>query len=123
MPAPHRPTRPVIIPKEAIEAEVARLAALPRPANGHRVSEVVNLDNGAGRSLAPGIGVSICVLNPGERTERRRQNSSVVNFCLAGGGLTLVSGKIVRFRQYDVWNTPSWSIYEHVNDTEEIQVR
>src|SRR5207247_1406565 len=32
----------VIIPKEAIEAEVDRLAALPPPENGRRISAIVN---------------------------------------------------------------------------------
>jgi gentisate 1,2-dioxygenase len=121
--APHRPTRPVVIPKEAIEAEAARLAGLPRPSNGHRVSEIVNSDAGIGNGLAPGIAASLCVLNPGERTEPRRHNSSVVNFCLSGGGRSMIAGKAVRFGQYDVWNTPSWAVYEHINDTDEVQVR
>jgi gentisate 1,2-dioxygenase len=121
--SPHRPMRPVVISKEAIGAEAARLAGLPRPANGHRVSQIVNPDSGVGGGLAPGIAVSLCVLNPGERTRPRRHNSSVVNFCVSGGGQSVISGKAIRFAQYDVWNTPPWAVYEHVNDTDEAQIR
>ncbi len=49
---------PVVIPKEAIEAEVERLASLPAPANGRRVSRVVNPLTGVGDGLAPGIEVA-----------------------------------------------------------------
>src|SRR5215472_16146882 len=67
---------PVVIPKEAIAAEVERLASLPRPANGRRVSYVVNPATGVGHGLAPGIAVSISVLLPGERRKPIRHNSS-----------------------------------------------
>ncbi len=120
---PARPTRPVIVPKEAIEAEVARLASLPPPANGRRVSIISNPATGVGHGLAPGTGVSLCVLNPGERTKPIRHNSSVVNFCLAGRGYSVIAGKRIEFEQYDVWNTPPWTVYEHVNDSDTIQVR
>jgi gentisate 1,2-dioxygenase len=120
---PHRPTRPVVIPKEAIAAEAARLGGLPRPANGHRISQIVNPDAGVGGGLAPGIAASLCVLNPGERTQPRRHNSSVVNFCVSGRGEAVIAGTRHRFAQYDVWNTPPWAVYEHINDTDEVQVR
>ncbi len=114
---------PVVVPKEAIEAEVARLAALPAPPNGRRVSHIVHPGAGAGDGFAPGIAVSISVLLPGERTQPIRHNSSQVNFCIRGGGQTKIAGKNIRYERYDVWNTPPWAIYEHWNDTEELQVR
>src|SRR5580704_14492616 len=48
------PTKPdllpaVTIPKEAIEAEVERLASLPAPANGRRASIIANPLTGPGR--------------------------------------------------------------------------
>jgi len=120
---PLRIGAPVVIPKEAIEAEVARLASLPAPANGRRVSMVRNPDTGIGNGLAHGTAVSLCVLKPGERTRPIRHNSSQVNFCIAGGGHSTIAGTRIAFGQYDVWNTPSWAVYEHANDTEQIQVR
>lgn len=120
---PPRLIPPVVVPKEAIEAEIERLASLPAPANGRRVSYFVNPATGAGNGFAPGIAVSLCVLKPGERTAPIRHNSSQVNFCIRGGGQTMIDGKCIRFEQYDVWNTPPWAVYQHLNDTGELQAR
>lgn len=114
---------PIVVPKEAIEAEVERLASLPPPANGRRVSLIVNSLAGAGNAFAPGTAVSLSVLKPGEATRPIRHNSSQVNFCIRGGGQTRIAGKCIRYEQYDVWNTPGWAVYEHVNDTDDLQVR
>lgn len=113
----------VTIPKEAIDAEIARLASLPAPANGRRVSKIANPLSGAGEGLAPGIEVSLSVLKPGERTTAVRHNASMVNFCIRGGGESTVDGKLIQYGQYDVFNSPSWVIYEHRNPTSELQVR
>jgi gentisate 1,2-dioxygenase len=114
---------PVVIPKEAIDAEIERLANLPLPPNGRRESCVVNPLTGVGDGLAPGIEVSISVLKPGEKTAPVRHNASLVNFCIQGGGRTNVDGKEISYSKYDVWTTPSWVIYEHENNTKELQVR
>src|SRR5467141_1936321 len=87
---------PVVVPKEAIEAEVERLASLPAPANGRRVSMIVNPLAGAGNAFAPGTAVSLSVLKPGEATRPIRHNSSQVNFCIRGGGQTRIGGKCIR---------------------------
>ena len=76
-----------------------------------------------GGGLAPGIEVSIHVLKPGERTSPIRHNSSQVNFCIRGGGEAIIDGKTIPYRQFDVFTTPSWVVYEHRNDTNELQVR
>jgi gentisate 1,2-dioxygenase len=120
---PMHPIAPVLIPKEALEAEVERLASLPAPANGRRVSRIVNPLTGVGDGLAPGTAVSLCVLKPGERTRPIRHNSSLVNFCIRGGGQTAIGPKTLRYEQYDVWTTPPWSVYEYSNDTSDLQVR
>ena len=113
----------VTIPKEAIDEEVERLASLPAPANGRRVSRIANPLTGVGEGLAPGIDVSISVLKPGESTTPIRHNSSQVNFCIRGGGEATVDGKVIQYGQYDVFNTPSWVVYQHRNDTNNLQVR
>jgi ornithine cyclodeaminase/alanine dehydrogenase-like protein (mu-crystallin family)/gentisate 1,2-dioxygenase len=123
-PAPkHKPHEPVIIAREDIEAEVARLAGLPPPANGRRMSLIVNPASGVGNGLAPGTSVSLSVLKPGERTQPIRHNVSLMNFCTGGRGTAIVDGKRIQFSQYDAWNIPPWSIYQHVNDSNELQVR
>ena len=58
----------IVIPKETIDAEVERLASLPRPANGRRRSLIAHPRAGKGNGLAAGIQVALDVLLPGERT-------------------------------------------------------
>lgn len=114
---------PVVIKKKEIDDEIERLATLPPPVNGRRESQVVHTQTGSGNGLAYTIGVSICVLRPGERTKPIRHNSSLIDFCIRGAGHTLVDGKRIDYKQYDVWTTPPWSVYENFNDTDELQVR
>src|ERR1700686_2437443 len=114
---------PVVIPKEAMDTEIERLASWPAPPNGLSESRVVNPLTGVGDGLAPGIEVSISVLKPGEKTAPVRHNASLVNFCIQGGGRTNVDNKEIRYSKYDVWTTPSWVVYEHENNTKKLQVR
>ncbi|MEP6656435.1 MAG: gentisate 1,2-dioxygenase, partial [Betaproteobacteria bacterium] len=115
---------PVIISKEEIDAEVRRLASLPAPADGRRESLIVHpLADPASPGLAPGIQVKLSVLQPGEKTKAFRHNATEVNFCIGGGGHTLVGGRRIEFQQYDVWNHPSYVPYVHANDGKELQVR
>ena len=114
----------LVITKEEIDTEIERLADLPIPANGRRQSLFVHPRATApGLGLAPGITLSLNVLKPGERTAPFRHNATEVNFCIQGAGQTEVAGKTIRFNQYDVWNHPSYTAYEHVNLTDELQVR
>ena len=114
----------LIIPKEHLDAEIERLAAVPLPANGRRSAWIVHpCAQEPGLGLAPGIRVSLDVLNPGEQTKPIRHNSTQVNFCIAGGGCAVIGGTRIGFAQYDVWNTPSMHTYWHVNDAAERQVR
>jgi gentisate 1,2-dioxygenase len=122
------PAKPELIPavtitKEAIDQEIDRLASLPVPANGRRISRIANPLTGVGEGLAPGIDVSIQVLKPGERTRQIRHNSSQVNFCIRGGGESIVDGKTIGYGQFDAFNIPSWVVYEHHNNTNDLQVR
>ncbi|SDI55612.1 gentisate 1,2-dioxygenase [Paraburkholderia steynii] len=115
---------PVVITGEEIEAEVARLADLPAPVDGRRQSLIVHpaaREHAPG--LAPGIQVMLQVLLPGESTRPMRHNATEVNFCIRGAGRTIVAGRSIAFSQYDVWNHPSYVPYQHINDTDEIQVR
>lgn len=114
----------IIISKEQIAAEVARLADLPAPEHGRRESLIVHPRATApGLGLAPGIRVTLSVLKPGERTRPFRHNATEVNFCIQGSGATLIGERRVDFRQYDVWNHPSYRTYVHVNDGKDLQVR
>jgi gentisate 1,2-dioxygenase len=125
----YRTTKPelwpsVVIPREDIEAETARLAALPRPVNGRRRALIVHpYAEEPGLGLAPGIQVSLDVLLPGEQTAPIRHNSSLVNFCISGGGTATIDGEQFTYGQFDVFCTPSMATYVHRNDTADISVR
>jgi len=114
----------LVISKEAIEGEVERLAALPRPGNGRRQSSIVHpYAKPPGLGLAPGIRVTLEVLLPGEASARIRHNSTQVNFCIRGGGVASANGRDIPFEQYDVWNFPCWTTYRHRNPNADLQVR
>jgi gentisate 1,2-dioxygenase len=117
------PWEPLVITKEQIEAEVERLASLPRPANGRRRSYFQHPRNKRAVGLAPGIQVSLDVLLPGEETTTFRQNSTQVNFVIRGKGESEISGVRRETALYDVWNTPSMRIYRHRNTGDDVYVR
>jgi len=114
---------PFVITKEQIDAEVQRLASLPRPGNGRRRSYFQHPRNLRSIGLAPGIQVSLDVLLPGEETATFRQNSTQVNFVIRGRGETEISGRRRETALYDVWNTPSMRIYRHRNTGDDLYVR
>jgi gentisate 1,2-dioxygenase len=117
----YRPLKPLLVKREEIEAEVQRLA--DGPFRGSRRSAIVHPGLLFSSSLYPAVSVSLNVLLPGERTRPHRHNSSVVNFAIRGGGRSIIGGRDIAWRQYDTWTTPPWTIHQHVNDTDEIQVR
>src|SRR5260370_11592357 len=74
----------IVVPKETIDAEVERLASLPRPANGRRRSIIAHPRAQSGNGLAAGIQVALDVLLPGERTVPYRQDSTQVTSVTLG---------------------------------------
>ncbi len=114
----------IVIRRAEIDAEVARLMMLPPPDDGRRRSLIVHPQSkGPGPGLAPGIEVSLNVLNPGERSQPIRHNSTQVDFCIQGAGSVEVGQKRFDFAQHDVWNVPSMTTYAYENETDELQVR
>jgi gentisate 1,2-dioxygenase len=119
----NEPWAPVIITREQMDAEIARLAEGPAPANGRRSALIVHPKaSPRAPGLAPGIQVVLTVLRPGERTAPFRHNATEVNICIQGSGVFLTQGREVRFNVFDVWNTPSYRPYVRVNDGEQLQV-
>jgi len=115
---------PIVVTKREIDAEVERLASLAAPADGRRESLIVHpLAAGDTPGFAPGIQVKLSVLKPGEKTRAFRHNATEVNFCIGGTGHTVVAGRRIDFRRYDVWNHPSYATYWHANDGADLQVR
>lgn len=118
--APCAPWSPVVIDAESIDAEVARLSTMPRPGDGRRASLIVHPRASAGSpGLAPGIEITLWVLNPGEATTPFRHNATEINFCIRGKGRIESETRTVSFEQQDVWNIPSFTVYSRVNDSDE----
>ena len=120
-PSTYRPLKPLIVTKAEIDAEIERLAAMPF--RGSRRSEIVNPALRQSGSMYPAVTISLNVLLPGERTVPHRHNSAVVNFAAHGSGTSLIGGRSIEWNQYDTWTTPPWMVHQHINDTDEIQVR
>lgn len=114
---------PVVITKEQLDTEIARLAAMPYPANGRRRSYIVHPQNKKSNGLAPGIEVALDVLLPGEETATFRQNSTQINFVIRGRGESDISGRRHDTSLHDVWNTPSMRIYRHRNTGDDVYAR
>ena len=115
---------PVIFTKEEISDEIERLAELEHPKHGYRSSILAHPKaDEYSLGLAPGIGVTLDVLRPGEKTQLFRHNATEVNFCIKGSGYTEIAGKKIDFNHYHVINHPSYTSYRHVNNTDKIQAR
>lgn len=105
---------PVIVSRQAIDREIERLAAAPRPANGRRATRIVHPQASApSNGFAPGIDVTLSVLLPGESTEPLRHNSSQVSLCLRGTGHVEIGDRSFDVEHYDAWNTPSMRAYRY----------
>ncbi len=127
---PDAPGEPVerwpalIVAREEIEAEIERLASLPRPGDGRRTSLIVHpRATRPGLGLAPGIRVALEVLLPGEETEPIRHNATQIGFCILGGGRVSIGEREIAFARHDVWNHPAWATYRYRNDTRALQAR
>ncbi len=115
---------PIVVTREAIAAEIDRLASLPLPGDGRRRSLIVHPQATApGLGLAPGIQVALEVLLPGETTTSVRHNSTSVGFCIGGTGAATVGAKQFAFDQHDVWCTPSMAPYTYTNTGTDVQAR
>lgn len=118
-----RPWGPLLVPRESIDAEIRRLAAMPRPTNGRRSSAIVHpFMRGDTLGLTPGTLVTLNVLRPGEETLPRRESSNQIEITIAGAGTVIVEEPFeVGFS--DVWTIPPMRTYSHRNTGRELWVR
>jgi gentisate 1,2-dioxygenase len=114
--------RPHLVTREAIDAEVERLAALPRPANGRRASRIVHPSASLSMGFTPGTDVSVQVLLPGESTTIARTNANQLEICIRGAG-TVQAGGGFRVGRHSVWTLPQMRGYAHRNDGDDLWVR
>jgi gentisate 1,2-dioxygenase len=124
LPSGPRAWAPVKISRAEIEAEMERLADLPRPANGRRAAEFVHPESTEpGIGLAPGVAVTLEVLLPGEQTTPIRENAGLVEICIQGRGRIHVNDTTIQLGRLDVCNIPSMKGYWFVNDGSELWAR
>ena len=115
---------PLLVPREAIEAEVERLAAGPLPASGRRAALIVHpMSTAPGLGISPGVDVTVSVLRPGEATVPARRNSNQVEFCIRGRGTVLADGQEIAVAKWGVWNMPSMRVHGYRNNGDDLFVR
>jgi gentisate 1,2-dioxygenase len=115
---------PLLVPREAIEAEIERLSEVPAGQGGRRSSVIVHPESTApGLGLSPGVDVTINVLKPGEETEPVRHNSNQVEFCLRGEGVVRAGDRQISVSKWSAWNIPSMKVYSHRNVGKDLFVR
>lgn len=113
---------PLLITREQIDAEVERLASLPLPANGRRMSRILHPAGTPGMGITQGTDVTIQVLKPGERTTPFRSNANALEICIRGEGTVVAQGGF-RVARQDVWTLPPMRAHAHVNDGADLWVR
>lgn len=101
------------VSREQIEAEVARLVALPEPADGSVRRSLIVHPNSRFRSLTPTIRVAIEVILPGERTSVTTRSSSSVELCIGGAGVAEVDGTRFETSKHDTWSVPNLTAKWH----------
>jgi gentisate 1,2-dioxygenase len=114
--------KPLLVTREAIDAEIARLSALPRPANGRRMSRIVHPSASLSMGVTPGTDITLQVLLPGERTTVMRTNANQLELCIHGGGTVSAEGGF-EVARHDVWTLPPMRTYAHRNDGDAPWVR
>lgn len=114
---------PLIVRGAEIDREIERLSSVEPTPDGRESLFVHPRAEPDIPSLAPGVRVSLSVLLPGERTAARRHTSTMVGFCIAGGGHVVIDGRRISFEKYDAWNHPSWRTYWYENTGDVPQVR
>ena len=114
----------LLVRRAEIEAQVERLAALPWPVGGRRRVLISHPDApGDAPGFTPSIRVALEVLLPGERSTPLAELGGVVGFCIRGSGQAVVADRLLDFDLHDVWSIPSLAPHQHINDSEDVQVR
>ncbi|MCS8129884.1 hypothetical protein N1E91_11735 [Pseudomonas aeruginosa] len=123
-PTPIKPWSPILVTREAIEAEIERLADMPLPADGRRSSLIVHpLCTDGSLGFGPGVDITINVLKPGEQTRPLRRNSNQIEFCIRGSGTLCVGEQVQTLTRWDVASVPSMQSYYHKNTGNDLWVR
>lgn len=104
-PRPH-PWSPLLVTRASIDEAIARMQ--DEAGAVRRAVEIVHPQaTEPGPGLAPGLSVSVNVLNPGEEVTISRDNASRVEFCIGGSGQVIAGGRTLSPTKFDIWNIPS----------------
>jgi gentisate 1,2-dioxygenase len=124
LPEQPAPWRPVQVTGERIQAEIERLASMPRPEHGRRAASIVHPEaSEPGLGFAPGIDVVLEVLLPGEHTTPVRRNSSQVVLGIQGNGQVRSGERVIDLDRWDVCNLPSMRVFSARNDSDQLWAR
>lgn len=123
-PRAQAPWPSIIVPRQAIEAEIERLASIALPATGVRASAISHPNNTHEvPCFAPGIDVTLHVVKPGETTPPVARSASAVDMCIGGEGAATIGSHRLSMSRFDVWNTPSMEPVSYSNSGKELFVR
>ncbi len=123
-PRPQQPWPSIIVPRQAIEHEIERLASIALPATGRRASAISHPSNTHEvPCFAPGIDVTLHVLKPGERTPPMARSASAVDMCIGGSGVASIGRHSFAVERFAVWNTPSMEPVSFRTDGKDLFVR
>lgn len=123
-PRAQQPWPSIIVPRQAIEAEIERLASLALPSSGVRASAISHPHNTHEvPCFAPGIDVTLHVLKPGETTPPLARSASAVDMCIGGAGTASIGHHRLAMSRFDVWNTPSMEPVSYSNSGKDLFVR
>ncbi len=96
---------PLHVRRAQIDDAITRLRALPARRRAMEILHPEAVEPGAG--FAPGLSVSINVLEPGEEATVPRDNANSVEFCIRGAGTARVGGRALSPTRWDTWSIPS----------------
>jgi len=123
-PTPITHWEPVLVPREAIDREIERLADQAQPHDGRRATAVVHPSCTDGTlGFGPGVDVTIEVLKPGEQSRPLLRNSNQLQFCLQGSGAVMVGNQTLSMGKWDVLSIPSMQPYSYKNTGQGLWVR
>ncbi|WP_197277199.1 hypothetical protein [Sphingomonas profundi] len=123
LPRPEEPRswKPLLIPRERIEEEIARLSCLAVPAGGRRAADIIHPQaTEPGLGVAPGLGISINVLRPGESVVLPRDNANRVEFAIGGTGHALIGEQKLPIARWSVWTCPTMIRRQYRNDGDDV---
>jgi gentisate 1,2-dioxygenase len=116
-PPEHKHMAPHVWRKAEIEGQIENLLDAEQ-VEGRRSVRISHPETGPEGGAAPGIGVVVSVLRPGEADRPHRHTFSVINFIRDGHGHSVIGGQRFDWGPGDVFTTPGWAEHYHEADAD-----